>query len=341
MMAAAAATKTIKIGSGICLVIEHDPIKLAKEVASLDLLSNGRVLFGIGGGWNAEEMENHGTPFKKRWKVLREKIEAMKEIWTKENAEYHGEFVNFDPIWCHPKPVQKPHPPILLGVHSGNGLNRVVNYCDGWIPVGAAMPDFRASLQDLRARAENAGRKPQALAVSIFMGPAKEDALRQYRELGIERVVFGVPSGGKEKVLPMIDRYAIFVPICVTEAIMSAVTAPRTTEDLCERFGPPEDLAVKHKLPYIDDAARRFIAQCPFVILATADAQGRCDASPKGDPPGFIHIADERTLYIPDRSGNKMFQSMNNILTNPHWDDLPDPGRRMDHAHQWRSARGG
>ena len=99
---------------------------------------------------------------------------------------------------------------------------------------------------------------------------------------------------------------------------MSAATAPRTTEDLCERFGPPEDLAVKHKLPYIDDAARRFIAQCPFVILATADAQGRCDASPKGDPPGFIYIADERTLYIPDRSGNKMFQSITNILTNPH-----------------------
>jgi len=212
MMAAAAATKTIKIGSGICLVIEHDPIKLAKEVASLDMLSNGRVLFGIGGGWNAEEMENHGTPFKKRWKVLREKIEAMKEIWTKENAEYHGEFVNFDPIWCHPKPVQKPHPPILLGVHSGNGLNRVVNYCDGWIPVGAAMPDFRASLQDLRARAEKAGRKPQELAISIFMGPDKEDALRQYQELGVERVVFGVPSEGKGKVLPMLDKYATFVP---------------------------------------------------------------------------------------------------------------------------------
>jgi uncharacterized protein len=99
---------------------------------------------------------------------------------------------------------------------------------------------------------------------------------------------------------------------------MSNATAPRTTEDLCERFGPPEDLAVKHKLLYIDEAARRFLAQCPFVIVATSDAQGRCDASPKGDPPGFIHIADERTLYIPDRSGNKMFQSINNILENPH-----------------------
>ena len=212
MMAAAAATKTLKIGSGICLVIEHDPIKLAKEVASLDMLSNGRVLFGIGGGWNAEEMENHGTPFKKRWKVLREKIEAMKEIWTKENAEYHGEFVNFDPIWCHPKPVQKPHPPILLGVHSGNGLNRVVNYCDGWIPVGAVVEDLRASLQDLHARAEKAGRNPKELAVSIFMGPDKEDALRQYQELGVERVVFVVPSEGKDTVLPLLDKYATFIP---------------------------------------------------------------------------------------------------------------------------------
>ncbi|HEV8713140.1 MAG TPA: MSMEG_1061 family FMN-dependent PPOX-type flavoprotein [Candidatus Binatia bacterium] len=95
-------------------------------------------------------------------------------------------------------------------------------------------------------------------------------------------------------------------------------TSPRTAEDLCERFGPPEDLTVKHKLPYLDEAAARFISQCPFVIVATADAQGRCDASPKGDPPGFLHIADERTLYLPDRSGNKMFQSITNIMQNPH-----------------------
>ena len=120
LMAAAAATTTIKVGSGICLVQEHDPIKLAKEVATVDQLSNGRLLFGIGGGWNAEEMENHGTPFDRRWKILREKIEAMKAIWTEEAAEYHGEFVNFDPIWSYPKPLQKPHPPILLGrPHAG------------------------------------------------------------------------------------------------------------------------------------------------------------------------------------------------------------------------------
>lgn len=99
---------------------------------------------------------------------------------------------------------------------------------------------------------------------------------------------------------------------------MSSATAPQTTADLCERFGPPDDLAVKHKLPYLDDAARQFLAQCPFVIVATADARGRCDASPKGDPPGFVYVADEHTIYLPDRSGNKMFQSVNNILENPH-----------------------
>ena len=124
LTAAAAATTTIKLGSGICLVIERDPITLAKEVASVDQLSNGRLLFGIGAGWNVEEMENHGMPFGRRWKVLRERIEAMKEIWTRDEAEYHGEFVNFDPIWSYPKPLQQPHPPIILGTLSAKGLNR-------------------------------------------------------------------------------------------------------------------------------------------------------------------------------------------------------------------------
>jgi probable F420-dependent oxidoreductase len=212
LMAAAAATKTIKVGSGICLVIEHDPIKLAKEVASLDQLSNGRLLFGIGGGWNAEEMENHGTPFKRRWKVLREKIEAMKAIWTQENAEYHGEFVNFDPIWCHPKPLQKPYPPILLGAHTSSGLDRVVSYCDGWIPVGAAVQDLRASLNDLSARAQKAGRRAQELSISIFAGSEDEAVLRQYQELAVERTVFMVPSEGRDKTLPLLDKYATMVP---------------------------------------------------------------------------------------------------------------------------------
>ena len=212
LMAAAAATKTIKVGSGICLVIEHDPIKLAKEVATVDQLSNGRLLFGIGGGWNAEEMENHGTPFNRRWRVLREKIEAMKVIWSEEEAEYHGEFVNFDPIWSHPKPLQKPHPPILLGSHTESGLNRIAKYCDGWLPIGAMMPDFKASIGDLRARVEKVGRTASDIGVSSFMAPAEEPVLQQYQEMGVERAIFGVPSEGRDKVLPILDNYAKLIP---------------------------------------------------------------------------------------------------------------------------------
>ena len=208
LMAAAAATKTIKVGSGICLVQEHDPIKLAKEVATVDQLSNGRLLLGIGGGWNAEEMENHGTPFDRRWKILREKIEAMKVIWTEDAAEYHGEFVNFDPIWSYPKP----HPPILLGAHTPGGLNRVANYCDGWIPIVPRTPDLKASISDLHARAEKFGRQASELSVSAFMAPAEEAVLSQYQELGIERSIFAVPSQSRDKVLPILDNYATFIP---------------------------------------------------------------------------------------------------------------------------------
>jgi probable F420-dependent oxidoreductase len=212
LTAAAIATKNIKIGSGICLVIEHDPIVLAKEVASVDQLSNGRLIFGIGGGWNAEEMENHGTPFNRRWKVLRERIEAMKVIWSQEAAEYHGEFVNFDPIWCYPKPLQKPHPPIVLGTLSERGLNRVVNYCDGWIPVGGTVKDLPGTIRQLHTLAEQAGRSKDEIPVSIFGVPADEGALRQYQEMGIDRAVFFAPSAGSDRVLPMLDKYATLIP---------------------------------------------------------------------------------------------------------------------------------
>ncbi len=211
MMAAAAATKDIKIGSGICLAIERDPITMAKEVASVDQLSNGRVIFGIGGGWNAEEMEDHGTPFKKRWKVLREKIEAMKAIWAEDEEEYHVEFVDFDPIWCYPKPAQKPHPPILLGSHTSNGLDRVVRYCDGWFPNAMAYKDLPAVVGDLRERAQKAGRR-DGVSISLVGVPGDEAKLQQYRELGAERGVFFVPSAGKDKVFPLLDQYAAFIP---------------------------------------------------------------------------------------------------------------------------------
>ena len=211
MMAAAAATKNIKVGSGICLVIERDPILMAKEVASVDQLSNGRLIFGIGGGWNREEMENHGTNFERRWKVLRERIEAMKEIWAKDAAEYHGEFVNFDPIWCYPKPAQKPHPPILLGTLSSKGLDRVVRYCGGWIPVGIRPRDVPAATKDLHERATRVGRKASELPVSIFGAPGKEDTLKQFQDAGVDRVVIGLPSDSKAKVLPLLDRCAPMV----------------------------------------------------------------------------------------------------------------------------------
>jgi probable F420-dependent oxidoreductase len=212
LTAAAAVTQTIKVGSGICLVVEHDPIILAKAVASVDQLSGGRVLFGIGGGWNAEEMENHGTPFHRRWKVMRERVEAMKVIWSQEVAEYHGEFVNFDPIWCNPKPLQQPHPPILLGTLSPKGLHRVAQYCDGWIAVGATTQNLSAALQDLHARAAQVGRTPRDVPVSIFSATHDEAVLRQYQELGVERVVLTAPSRGPDQVLPLLDQYAALVP---------------------------------------------------------------------------------------------------------------------------------
>ena len=211
LMAAAGATRKIKIGSGICLVIERDPIVLAKEVATVDQLSNGRLIFGIGGGWNAEEMENHGTPFKRRWKVLRERIEAMKEIWANEEAEYHGEFVNFDKIWSYPKPAQQPHPPILLGTFNG-GLKRVVNYCDGWVPVGFDTSSLPESIKELRALAEQAGRSPDEVPVSIFGSSAKEEALASHQQLGVERAVLFLPSADRDTLMPMLDDYAKLLP---------------------------------------------------------------------------------------------------------------------------------
>jgi probable F420-dependent oxidoreductase len=214
LMAAAAATRTIKLGSGICLVIERDPIILAKEVASVDHLSGGRLLFGIGGGWNAEEMAHHGTPFQRRWKVLRERIEAMKAIWSQEAAEYHGEFVNFDPVWSYPKPLQQPHPPILLGTLSTQGLQRVVRYCDGWIP-GLLPPTALAeAMRTLRALAEQAGRTPSDIPVSTFGVPGEEATLCQYQELGVERAVLAAPSVGREQILPVLDQYAALIPKC-------------------------------------------------------------------------------------------------------------------------------
>ena len=207
--AAAAVTSRLLLGTGICLVIERDPIALAKEVASLDWISRGRVLFGIGGGWNAEEMEDHGTDFGSRWKLLRERIAAMKEIWTKEEPEYHGKFVNFDRMWAFPKPVQKPHPPILMGGAGPHARQRAADFDGHWIPVGGrAAEPIPEALADLRARAEKAGRDPATITVSLFGVSGDEGRLAGLRDAGVHRAIFGLPPAPRDTVLPLLDRYA-------------------------------------------------------------------------------------------------------------------------------------
>jgi probable F420-dependent oxidoreductase len=209
---AAAVTTRLKVGTGICLIIERDPITTAKEVATLDFVSGGRFLFGIGAGWNAEEMENHGTDFKSRFRLLRERVLAMKEIWTTEEAAFHGEFVNFEPIWSEPKPIQKPHPPVLLGGESGHTLQRVVDFCDGWFPRGRAGDDtIVRGLADLRARAARAGRDMKTLSVSVFGAKPDPAVLERYARAGVTRVLFGLPSAGRDTVLPLLDQYARLV----------------------------------------------------------------------------------------------------------------------------------
>jgi probable F420-dependent oxidoreductase len=208
---AAAATTTLKLGTGICLVIERDTITTAKSVSSLDVLSGGRLLFGVGAGWNAEEMENHGTEFKTRFAKLGEQVRAMKGIWTRDEPEFHGRFVDFDPIWAWPKPAQKPHPPVLLGGETGHTLQRVVDFCDGWLPRGRGGLDIGPGLADLQARAAKAGRAMSTISVTVFGANPDAATLDRYRELGITRATFGLPSRSRDEVLPLLDRYAALI----------------------------------------------------------------------------------------------------------------------------------
>lgn len=206
LASAASVTRTLKLATGVCLLIQRDPIQTAKQVASLDQLSQGRFLFGIGGGWNAEEMENHGTRSEKRFRILRERVEAMKAIWSEERAAYHGEFVNFDPIFAWPKPVQKPHPPIHVGGGFPGAAKRAIRYGDGWLPVGDPQGAL-ARMPELRKMAEQAGRNPASIEVSIYYCPPDRDLLARLRDGGITRAIFGVPSEPREKVLPILDHY--------------------------------------------------------------------------------------------------------------------------------------
>lgn len=208
LMCAAAVTTKLKIGTGICLVIERDTIALAKEVASLDRLSGGRFLFGIGGGWNAEEMEHHGTTFKTRFKKMGEQVRAMKTIWTQDEAEFHGEFVNFDSIWCWPKPAQNPHPPVLLGGESSYTLQRVVDYCEGWLPRNRQPELVIQGMAKLKERAAKAGRSMDTISVSVFGAGNDTKLLDTYREIGVTRCILSLPSQRGDTILSMLDQYA-------------------------------------------------------------------------------------------------------------------------------------
>lgn len=209
---AAAVTKKLRIGTGICLLTERDPIVTAKEVATLDLVSGGRVEFGIGAGWNAEEMENHGTVFEDRFKIMVDRAKAMQAIWTQDEASYDGPFVKFDPIWCWPKPLQKPHPPILLGGETKHTLRRVVDFCDGWFPRPRGFQDPKARMAEFRQVANEAGRDFSTLSTTLFGAEPDGDHLKTCEEAGVDRALFQLPSDGKDVVLTLLDELVRFVP---------------------------------------------------------------------------------------------------------------------------------
>ncbi len=210
LMAAAAVTRTIKVGTGVCLVVQRDPIQTAKLVSSIDQLSSGRFLFGVGNGWNRDEMENHGTVFATRHKLARERIEAMKAIWTMSKAEYHGELVRFGPMMTWPKPIQKPHPPILVGGAFPYGARRALRYGDGWMP-HRARPHYanvREFLPEFAKMTTEAGRDPATVPVSIWGAKEDEDLLKRDRDAGVVRVIVSLDSAKADTILPQLDRWA-------------------------------------------------------------------------------------------------------------------------------------
>lgn len=204
--AVAAATTSIRIGTGICLLVERDPIVTAKEVATVDLLSGGRFLFGIGGGWNRIEMGNHGTDPVTRFALLAERVDVLKTIWREDEPSYDGRFHSFSPVWCWPKPVQAPHPPILIGGNGPKVLERVVAYGDEWMPNAFSPDALTERVHELHRRAEAAGRG--RIPVSVFGARPDRLTIERFRDAGAHRCVFWVPSEGRDVVLPLVEEYA-------------------------------------------------------------------------------------------------------------------------------------
>ena len=210
LTAAAVATETLKLGTGICLVQQRDPIQTAKLVASIDQVSGGRFLFGVGTGWNAEEMADHGTVFETRNKLARERIEAMKERWTQSKAEYHGDMVDFPPMMMWPKPVQKPYPPVIVGGAWPYAARRAVRYGDGWLPHAALPPhdDVTDFITEFQKMARDAGRDPAELPVTVWGAQPDLDQFKQRRDRGAARVVISLESEPEAEILGQLDMWA-------------------------------------------------------------------------------------------------------------------------------------
>lgn len=209
LMAAAAATERLRVGTGICLVAQHDPLVLAKSIATLDQLSGGRFAFGVGYGWNREEMEDHGVDPSTRREVVREKVLAIEALWVQEEAGFAGDHVRFEPSWSWPKPRQQPRPPVLVGGGPGpTTFSHIAEFGDGWIPIGGA--GVEDALPDLRAAMEEAGRDPSTLEVVTFGTVPAPGKLDHYREIGVTEVAFRIPSAPRDEVLPILDEYAVY-----------------------------------------------------------------------------------------------------------------------------------
>ena len=205
---AAAATKKLTIGTGICLVPQHEPIATAKAIASLDMLSSGRFVFGIGAGWNVDEMENHGATYKTRFAIMREHVLAMKEIWLKEESSFHGKYVNFDPIWSWPKPLRKAGPPVILGGETDYTLQRVVEYCDGWFPRPRQGFTGALAVERLKKMADSKGRNFKDLTITVFGAPPDPAAIAEYDKAGIQYALLAIPDLSRDEILKHLDKTA-------------------------------------------------------------------------------------------------------------------------------------
>ena len=208
---AAGVTKTLQLATGICLLIEHQVLTMAKTVATLDHLSGGRVLLGLGAGWNREEMENHGTEYHSRFRKLEEQMRALREIWTNDETTFHGEFENFDAVWSWPKPLQQPHPPLILGGETDHTLRRIVRMADGWLPRAMDPERVFEGMAKLNKFASEAGRDPATISVSVFAPPPKDTVIQRFRETTADRVILMLPPEDATDTLNRLDRYAAWV----------------------------------------------------------------------------------------------------------------------------------